>query len=243
VENTLPPVTTQAHTTQKVDAQTLSEDAGIPSSPPKLKEMYIDNIPDHQLSGFVSARQLQLHFPDGRFWDERLGSWTMKCVGTQKITGRKHVTSDNSGDNVILTRKYQSIKCPLKISPLPRESRDVSLRSALKINFPSAKTLIHLLPYCQVKVSYPLHSGEKQVIQGKQRQTTEQIDQIDLNVHLLTVDDITLARLLVKFKNPLHITDGEVVIPTKTVKGKPVELYYEYAKPQEKTTTGERGRM
>jgi hypothetical protein len=94
-----------------------------------------------------------------------------------------------------------------------------------------------------VNLSYPLHSGEKQVIQGKQRQVTEQIDQIDLNTHLLTVEDIALARLLVKFKKPLHITDGEVVIPTKVVKGKTVELYYEYAKLQEKDTTGERGRM
>ncbi len=94
-----------------------------------------------------------------------------------------------------------------------------------------------------MKLPYPLHSGEKQVIQGKQRQATEQIDQIDLNTHLLTLDDITLARLLVKFKKPLHITDGEVVIPTKVVKDKTVELYYEYAKPQEKTTTGARGRM
>jgi hypothetical protein len=59
----------------------------------------------------------------------------------------------------------------------------------------------------------------------------------------LTIDDFALARLLVKFKKLLHITDGEVVIPTKAVKGKSVELYYEYAKPQEKTTTGERGRM
>jgi hypothetical protein len=41
------------------------------------------------------------------------------------------------------------------------------------------------------------------------------------------VDDIALARLLVKFKKPLHITDGEVVIPAKTVKGKTLELYYE----------------
>ncbi len=244
VENTLPPAPTQDHTTQKVDAQTQSEDAGIPPSQPKLKELYIDNIPDHQLSDFVSACQLQLHFPAGRFWDESLGSWTMKCVGTQKITGRKHVTLVHiSGDDAILTRKYHRIKCPLTISPLPRESRDVSLRAALKINFPSANTLIDLLPYCQVKLPYPLHSGEKQVIQGKQRQTTEQIDQIDLNAHLLTVDDIALARLLVKFKKPLHITDGEVVIPKKTVKGKTVDLYYENAKPQEKDTTGERGRM
>ncbi len=100
VENTLPPVPTQAHTTQKVDAQTQSEDAGIPPSPPKIKEMYIDNIPDHQVADFVSVRQFQLHFPAGQFWDESLGSWTMKCVGTQKITGRKHVTLEHiSGDN------------------------------------------------------------------------------------------------------------------------------------------------
>ncbi len=90
-----------------------------------------------------------------------------------------------------------------------------------------------------MKLPYPLNSGRKQVIQGKQRQVTEQIEQIDLNTHLLTVDDITLARLLVKFKKPLHITDGEVVIPTKDAKGKTVELYYEYAKLQEKATTGE----
>jgi hypothetical protein len=79
-----------------------------------------------------------------------------------------------------------------------------------------------------MKLSCPLHSGEKQVIQGKQRQATEHIDQIDLNAHLLTVDDITLAQMLVKFKKPLHILDGEVVILTKAVKDKTVELYYEY---------------
>jgi hypothetical protein len=160
VENTLPPAPTQPHTTQKVDAQTQSEDTGIPPSPPKLKEMYIDNIPDHQLADFVSTRRLQLHFPDGRFWDESIDSWTMKCVGTQKTSGRKHVTLEHiSGDNTNLTRKYQHIKYPLTISPLPSESRDVSLRATLKINFPSAKTLIDLLTYCQVKLSYPLHSG------------------------------------------------------------------------------------
>ncbi len=49
----------------------------------------------------------------------------------------------------------------------------------------------------------------------------------------------SLGRLL----QPLNITDGEVVIPTKTVKGKTVEVYYEYAKPQEKSTTGESGWM
>lgn len=159
VENTLPPAPTQAHTAQKFDAQTQSEDAGAPLSPPKIKELYIDNIPDHQLANFASARHLQLHFPVGRFWDENLGSWTMKCVGTQKLTGRKHVTLEHiSVDNAILTRKFHRIKCPLTISPIPRESRDVSLRAS------------------------------------KQRQATEQIDQIDLNAHLLTIDDITLDR-------------------------------------------------
>ena len=34
---------------------------------------------------------------------------------------------------------------------------------------------------------------------------------------------------------------GEVVKPTKDVKGKTVELYYEYVNPQEKAQTGERG--
>jgi hypothetical protein len=76
VENTLPPDPTQPHTTQKVDAQTQSEDAGIPPSPPKLKELYIDNIPDRQLVDFVISRHLHLHVPAGRFWDESLGIWT-----------------------------------------------------------------------------------------------------------------------------------------------------------------------
>ncbi len=242
MENIPSPAPTQAQSAQKVDAQTQSEDANALLSPPKLKELYIDNFPDHQLEDFARARQLQLHFPAGRFWDESLGSWTMKCVGTQKITGRKHVTLEHfSGDSEILTCQFQRIKFPLTISPPPRESRDVSLRVTLKINFPSTKTLTDLLPYCQVKLPYPLHLGDKQVIQGKQRQATEEIDQIDLNAHLLTVDDIALARLLVKLKKTLHITDGEVVIPTKTVKGKTVELYYEYAKTQEKAQTGERG--
>ena len=54
-----------------------------------------------------------------------------------------------------------------------RKSRNVSLRAFLKIKFPSAKTLIDLLPYWQVKLTYPLHSGEKQVIQGKQEDNWE----------------------------------------------------------------------
>jgi hypothetical protein len=57
----------------------------------------------------------------------------MKCVGTQKLTGRKHVLLEHiSGDNAILTRKFQRIKCPLIISSFPHESRDVSLRVTLK---------------------------------------------------------------------------------------------------------------
>jgi hypothetical protein len=126
----------------------------------------------------------------------------MKCVGTQKITSRKQVTLEHiSDDNTILTRKYQHIKCPLTISPLPREGRDVSFRAALKINFSSTKNLTDLLPYYRVKLTYPLHSGEKQVIQGKQRQATEQIDEIDLNAHLLTVDDIVSQQNLVSQQN------------------------------------------
>jgi hypothetical protein len=54
-------------------------------------------------------------------------------------------------------------------------------------------------------------------------------------------ENIALARLLVNFKKPLHITDGEVVISTKDVKGKTVELYYEYAKTQVKATQVKRG--
>ena len=63
------------------------------------------------------------------------------------------------------------------------------------------------------------------MIQGKQRQTTEQINQVDLKTHLLTIDDIVLVLMLVKFKKSLNVTDGEVVVPTKTGKGKHVQLH------------------
>jgi hypothetical protein len=169
VETTLPPAPTQAHTAQKVDAQTQSEDAGVPPSPPKLKELYIDNIPDHQQADFVSARQLQLQFPAGRFWDEGLGSWTMKCVGTQKITGRKQVTLEHiSGLNTILTRKYQRIKCPLTISPLSRESRDVSLRADLKNQFSIRKIFDRPPALLPSEVAVPAAFGRET---GKTRKT------------------------------------------------------------------------
>ena len=117
----------------------------------------------------------------------------MKCVGTQKINGRKHITPEHiAGDSEQLTRKFQCLKALLTVSPLPREDRDVSLRAALKINFLSAKTLTDLLPHCMLKLPYPLLSEEKQVIQEKQRQTEEQIDQVDLNAHLFTIDTLLL---------------------------------------------------
>ena len=76
------------------------------------------------------------------------------------------------------------------------------------------------------------------MIQGMQRQTEEQIDQVDLNAHLFTIDDIAPVLLLDKFKKPLNVTDGEVVVPTKAVKGKNVQLHYEYLQPQEKAGEG-----
>ena len=55
---------------------------------------------------------------------------------------------------------------------------------------------------------------------------------------MFTIDDISLARLLVKFKKSLNVIDGEVVVPTKSVKGKNVQLHYEYLQPQEKDAKG-----
>ena len=84
------------------------------------------NLPDHQLAEFVSTHQLQMYFVVGRLWDESLGIWTMKCVGAQKIKGRKHITQEHiSGDNDQVTRKFHRLKSLLTVSPLPREDRDV----------------------------------------------------------------------------------------------------------------------
>ena len=150
----------QGNSTNMVDAQTKSDDAPPQASLTKLAEQHIANFPDHQLAKFVRTRQMQMHFATGRFWDENLGSWTMKCVGTQKINGRKHITLEHiAGDSEQLTRKFQRLKVLLTVSPLPREDRDVSLRAVLKINFPSAKTLTDLLPHCMFKFALPSTFG------------------------------------------------------------------------------------
>jgi hypothetical protein len=94
-----------------VGAQTQSDDNHTP--PLKLThEQYIHHIKDHVLADFVNTGQLQLHFPAGRFWEEKIGSWFMKCVGTEKLHDqRKHVTLEHiSGDIQALTRQYQREK-------------------------------------------------------------------------------------------------------------------------------------
>ncbi len=115
-------------------------------------EQYIHHLKDHVLADLISTCQLQRHFSAGRFWEKKIGSWIMKCVGTEKLEDqRKHVTLEHiSGDNKALTRKYQREKCSLSVSSLTREARDVSIRAAIKINHPTANTLTGYLPFCKV---------------------------------------------------------------------------------------------
>jgi len=86
--------------------------------------------------------------------------------------------------------------------------------------------------------------GEPQILREKQKQEIAPGTDIDSNTHLLMIEDIALARLLVKFKKPLRITDAELVVPTRHFKNKRViELQYEFIEPQSKDKVGSVGKM
>ena len=113
------------------------------------------DLPDFESTSFSSRPiSVQLHFPVGRFWEEKLGSWLMKCAGTEKLIGqRKRVTLEHiSGDKQTLTLKYQLEKFSLPVSSLPRETRDVSIHVTIEINHPTDKTLADLLPSARYKM-------------------------------------------------------------------------------------------
>ena len=58
---------------------------------------------------------------------------------------------------------------------------------------------------------------------------------------LPTIEDIALARLLVKLKKPLRITDAKLVLTPRHFKNKGIiELQYEYIEPQSKAKVGSR---
>ncbi len=53
------------------DAQKQSDDNNKNTPPRKLAhDQYIDHTRNHDLTALVSTRQLQLHLPAGRFWEE-----------------------------------------------------------------------------------------------------------------------------------------------------------------------------
>ena len=69
---------------------------------------------------------------------------------------------------------------------------------------------------------------EPQILREKQKQEIAPGIDLDSYTNLQMIEDIALARLLVKFKKPLRITDAELLIPTRHFKNKRViELQYD----------------
>ncbi len=95
-----------------------------------------------------------------------------------------------------------------------------------------------------MQLSYPLHSGEPKILQEKQNQEIAPGIDLDSNTHLLMIEGIALAQLILKFKKLLRITDAEFVIPTRHFKNKRViELQYKFIELQSKVKVGSVGQM
>jgi hypothetical protein len=59
--------------------------------------------------------------------------------------------------------------------------------------------------FCKVQLPYPLHSGQPQILYEKHRGRRK-------SHQVSTIEDTALARLLVKLKKPLRITDAKLVL-------------------------------
>ena len=78
---------------------------------------------------------------------------------------------------------------------------------------PGVQTMQGLLAYCAAPAPYPFFEGETQKNSRRAREDVVRIKgrELSSNLNIDTLDNPTLARLLVSYQTPLEIKAGELV--------------------------------
>ena len=217
-----------------------------PESPPS--EQPITGVSDATLAKFAAERRLPLHLPAVSFYDD---GWDVECSGTAKRQGKsfvvaKHVTCTS---NPALTQRWKNSDLELPVSRPPTADRDVSLRRAIQLTYPDVTTMQQLVRVCKTQTPFPATEGERQAIQEAKevaRRNSVQIKgrELPASTKILTLDDASLARVIVHHAKPLQLNDGELIQPTgmRRNKGR-VTIEYKFISPNDKFVRGDVGAL
>jgi hypothetical protein len=89
------------------------------------------------------------------------------------------------------------------------------MRRALELCMPNVRTMQGLLAYCAAPAPYPSFEGEKQKNSKRAKDNVVRIKgrELSSDLNIDTLDNATLARLLVSYQTPLEIKGKELVEP------------------------------
>jgi len=164
------------------------------------------------LATFSSKRQLLLDLGKDAFFEH---AWTVKCVDTILRDGRVYVTVETiAGETQALTKRDKDKRFDLPVSQV-KDLRDANLRRALELCMPNVRTMQGLLAYCAAPAPYPSFEGEKQKVSRRAKDDVVRIKgrELSSDLNIDTLDNPTLARLLVSYQTQLAIKEGELVEP------------------------------
>ena len=180
---------------------------------------------DKALATFSAKRNLVLDLKKDAFFDR---TWKVKCVDTNVRGGRVYITLETvQGENPALTAQEQGKVFDMPVSR-GKDLRDTNLRRAIELSMPGTRTMQSLLEYCDAPAPYPSFEGEK----GKAKKAKEEVIRVkgrefNADLKIDTIDNPTLARILLWYQKPLEIQDGEIVEPIGVRRNK-TRTYLEY---------------
>ena len=167
---------------------------------------------DKALATFSSKRNLLLDLDKDAFFEH---AWKVKCVGSSVRDGRAYVTFETlAGETPDLTAQERGKLFDIPVSR-GKDLRDANLRRAIELCMPGLNTMQGLNAYCAAPAPYPSFEGEtqKNVKRAKEEVVHIKGREFTSDLKIDTIDNPTLARIIVSHQKPLEIKEGEMVEP------------------------------
>jgi len=167
---------------------------------------------DKALATFSSKRDLLLDLDKDAFFEH---AWTVKCVGSLVRDGRAYVTLETlAGETPDLTAQERGKLFDIPVSR-GKDLRDANLRRAIELCMPGVNTMQGLNAYCDAPAPYPSFEGETQKNAKRANEEVVRIKgrEFSSDLKIDTIDNPTLARIIVSHQKLLEIKEGEMVEP------------------------------
>ena len=167
---------------------------------------------DKALATFSSKRNLLLDLDKEAFFEH---AWKVKCVGSSVRDGRAYVTFETlAGETPDLTAQERGKLFDMPVSR-GKDLRDANLRRAIELCMPGVNTMQGLNAYCAAPAPHPSFEGETQKNAKRAKEEVVRIKgrEFSSDLKIDTIDNPTLARIIVSHQKPLEIKDCEMVEP------------------------------